>query len=160
MEAVGIERTFGRPLFLTALTDWEWEPCECDRFTLLIAADASAVADAMIRTYAYAALMDGCEYVCAWGTDCERVHDGFDDTYLGLETYSRQPDMNSTFHADETLPEALYFVLTLAFPDSDATRTVGDRAPVVLAVADRWIEEVRALIADQDELNRLFVERD
>ena len=160
MEAAGIERLFGRPLFLTRLTNWHWEPCDCDRFTLLIAADASTVTDAAIRAYAYAALTDGCEYVCAWGRDCERVHDRFDDTYLGLETYSRQPLMISTWHADETLPEALYFALTLAFPDSEATRSVGDRAPVVLAVAEQWIEEVRALVADQEELNRLFAERD
>jgi hypothetical protein len=160
MEAVGIERLFGRPLFLTRLTDWRWEPCNCDRFTLLIAADASTVTDAAIRAYAYAALTDGCDYLCAWGPDCERVHDRFDDTHLGLETQSPQPMMISTWHADETLPEALYFALTLAFPDSDATRSRDDRAPVVLAVAEQWIEEVRALIGDQDELNRLFTERD
>lgn len=160
MEAVGIERIFGRPLFLARLTEWQWEPCECDRFTLLIAADASTVTDAVIRTYAYEALTDGCEYVCAWGPDCERVHDRFDDTHLGLKTHTPQPLMVSTSHAEETLPEALYFALTLAFPGSDALRPGSDRAPVVLAVEDRWIVEVRALVADQEELGRLFTERD
>ncbi|MDP9225010.1 MAG: hypothetical protein M3P18_14420, partial [Actinomycetota bacterium] len=61
-------------------------------------------------------MTNGCEYVCAWGTDCGRVHDLFDDAYVGLTTYSSPPLMISTSHADETLPEALYFALSRAFP--------------------------------------------
>ena len=62
----------------------------------------------------------------------------------------------STWHADESLASALYFALTNALPDGDAFPDAVEAA-VVLAVEPPWIEEVRRLVADQDELARLWI---
>jgi hypothetical protein len=64
----------------------------------------------------------------------------------------------STWHADESLGEALWFSLMNAFPDMDKFPT-GDQAATVLAVEEPWIEAVRRLITDQDELARLVLGR-
>jgi hypothetical protein len=62
----------------------------------------------------------------------------------------------STWHADESLPTALYFTLTNAFPDEDEFPNAA-RAAVVLAVEEPWVEDTRRLMADQDELARLWL---
>lgn len=51
---------------------------------------------------------------------------------------------------------ALYFALTNAFPDEDEFPDAFEAA-VVLAVEAPWIGEVRRLVADQDELARLWI---
>jgi hypothetical protein len=50
---------------------------------LLIAADARGVPADMIRRAAEHLLQSGLTFVCVWGPDCERVHDIFDQAYLG-----------------------------------------------------------------------------
>jgi len=62
----------------------------------------------------------------------------------------------STWHADESLADALYFSLTDAWPDEDESPDAGEAA-IVLAVEEPWIAEVRRLVADQDELARLVL---
>jgi hypothetical protein len=53
----------------------------------------------------------GCVYFIAWGENCERWHDDMDDVHL--ETYAYKPPddkfMMTTWHANETLEEALWF---------------------------------------------------
>ena len=54
----------------------------------------------------------------------------------------------STSHADDSLAEAVYFSLTVAWPDEDEFPD-GAEAAIVLAVEEPWIAEVRRLTADQ-----------
>ena len=60
----------------------------------------------------------------------------------------------SSWHAEESQPEALYFALVNSIPEevSDPTESAA-----ILAVQGRWVSEVRRLVADQDELARLWV---
>ena len=44
----------------------------------------------------------GLVVVCVWGPDCERVHDVFDEVYVGDGTIERDSPMMSTWH-DENL---------------------------------------------------------
>jgi hypothetical protein len=151
MEELGVDQVHGRTIRLFELSDWTWdeEASPSPPFTLLIAADASREDIPAILGFASAAIASGCRYVCTWGEDCELVHDLFDEESLESSHF-----VMSTWHERDPLYEAVYFALVLAVPEDAAEAA---ESPVVLAVADRWLPEVRRLVADQDELARLWV---
>ena len=127
-----------------------WQEPKVAPFILFVAADASGGDKAQIRQFAAAAIRSGCGYICAWGEECEVVHDVFDEEAVAIDRF-----VMSTWHADESVARALYFALTNAHPDEDEFADV--EAAVVLAVEDPWIDEVRRLVADQGELARLWI---
>jgi hypothetical protein len=52
------------------------------RFVLFLAWDARGVPDETIFTLAQRLVRAGLSYIVAWGPDCERVHDVFDDAAI------------------------------------------------------------------------------
>ncbi|MGB7845965.1 MAG: hypothetical protein WBL63_10145 [Candidatus Acidiferrum sp.] len=54
-------------------------------FGLLVAMDARGIDPKRIGEAAAKLLEKGLVYLCAWGADCERVHDIFDDEDLAKE---------------------------------------------------------------------------
>jgi hypothetical protein len=82
-----------------------------------------------------ARLLDlGCVYLCAWGHDCERVHNVMDEMVVGSsppETY-RAP-VTTTWHARESLEETVDFFLQSANPNEDF-EPVGDCHAVILTI--------------------------
>ncbi len=92
------------------------------RFVLLLAWDATDAPVATIAGLAEAVLRQGAVYVCCWGPDCERVHDIVDECDL-----ERNPDdedlwVMTTWHADESLDDALWFALFTARPPAPLDR--------------------------------------
>ena len=90
LERIGREEVSGRSLFvldavqpddISAVLDMEGP------FICLLAWDAAAVAAEEISKVASRLLAAGCVYICAWGSDCSRVHDIFDEADL-----ARAPD--------------------------------------------------------------------
>jgi hypothetical protein len=156
MEDLGIEQLHGRPIRFLQLSQWRWENPGVAPFALLVAASATdeEAATIQIRRFADDAIQSGCGYICAWGQGCELVHDLFDQAALDVERF-----VMSTWHKDEPLSDALYFCLVNAFPDEDEFPNSDDSA-VVLAVEQPWVAEVRGLVADQDELAKLWVAED
>jgi hypothetical protein len=151
MEDLGVERVHGRPIRLLALSGWQWEDPRVGPFVLFVAARAfidDPPIQTEIRRFAGEAIESGCCYVCAWGDGCGFVHDAFDRAAIARDRF-----VMSTWHADESLAEGLWFSLVNASPDEDEFPS-GDRAAIVLAVEEPWIEDVRRLVADQDELAR------
>jgi len=112
---------------------------------------ASTDDEAKIRSFAAEAVESSCAYICAWGAGCEFVHDLFDLASTDAERF-----VMSSWHNDEALAEALWFALCDAWPDEDAFPSAAG-APVVLAVEESWLAEVRRLMADQDELTKLVI---
>jgi hypothetical protein len=154
MEDLGVDRLRGRPIRLLALSRWEWEEPHVGPFILFVAARAfveDPSAQIMVRRFAAEAIQSGCCYVCAWGDGCEFVHDAFDYAAIARDRF-----VMSTWHADESLGEGLWFSLVSALPDMDEFPS-GDQAATVLAVEEPWIDAVRRLITDQDELDRLVL---
>ena len=151
MDDVGVDQVHGRRIRLFELSAWAWQEPHVTPFILLVAADASGRDRVQIQRFATDAIMSGCGYVCAWGEGCELVHDVFDEAAAAVDRF-----VMSTWHAEESLASALYFALTNAHPDEDEFPDA-DEAAVVLAVEAPWIEEVRRLVADQDELARLGI---
>src|SRR6266581_6511557 len=86
-------------------------------FGLLLAIDAQAVDASQIGQLAKSLANKGLAYLCAWGPDCERVHDIFDE--IEVQRDLEQKDDNviiTTWHADESLEESLWFFVNCAFP--------------------------------------------
>jgi len=93
------------------------------RFRLFVAADVTGVSTQAIADFAVAALNMGMVYFCSWGQDCERFHDIVDEVLiaddLAEQKFSRPSNddvVMTTWHADDTLEEALDFLATSAAP--------------------------------------------
>ena len=87
------------------------------KFTCFLAWDAaedsSAVTSAMMRKL----LRLGCVYLSCWGQGCERRHDIMDEVLIGEGNAEWQDHgIATTWHAEDSLAEALDFFLDLASP--------------------------------------------
>ena len=151
MDDVGVQRVHGRSIRLFQLSRWTWEEPRVAPFVLFVAADATRLVEGQVRRFAAQAIASGCGYVCAWGDGCELVHDVFDQEAIAVDRF-----VTSTWHADESLAEGLWFSLTNAHLDEDEFPDAAGAA-LVIAVEEPWVAEVRRLVADQDELASLVV---
>jgi len=120
-------------------------------FGLLLAADARGIDPSLIGGIATQLLEAGLVYLCAWGPDCEHLHDIFDEAALARDidgNARREPSddvVMTTWHKDESLKEALQFFVHSAFAtESFATEC---RDWVIAAIGNpQWEEEVRKRI--------------
>jgi hypothetical protein len=114
-------------------------------FACLLAWDSSAATNQDVVALARHLLSTGCVYICCWGPDCERVHDSFDTEEAAMRPNG--PFAISTWHSDESLADALWYVLFNSFPD--AAYSDACRATVAIAIgAPQWAEEARAAFLD------------
>jgi hypothetical protein len=115
-------------------------------FTCLVAWDSRrASVDEVSKVVRY--LLDaGAVYVCTWGPGCERVHDICDEAQVGPFGDGEQVAM-TTWHPDESLAEALWFVLDVARPED---RWVAEcRATVAISIGSHeWASEMRVAFSD------------
>ena len=57
-----------------------------------------------------------CYFIC-WGDGCEAVHDLIDDILIGDDRFaSEETIIMTTWHSDETIEDALFFLLCAASP--------------------------------------------
>lgn len=119
-------------------------------FGLLVACDATSVPTSVISTFAEMALTSGAVYLVAWGPDCERVHDIFDETHVLMKVEQPNlPRVMTTWHADESLDEALWYFVDLAQPlEPDTAR---DWLAVSVERSD-WSDQIRHRLANLTEL--------
>ncbi len=111
-------------LDLDRLVDW---PARLDvrspHFVLFVACDAGRLDVDTIATFAETTLDQGLAYLCAWGPDCERVHDIFDECQvmrsLDLPRDQDKGVLMTTWHDTETLEDALDFFFRCAVPNKD-----------------------------------------
>jgi hypothetical protein len=95
-------------------------------FGLFVALDARSLDANKIAQLAGYLLEKGLVYLCAWGPDCERVHDIFDEVAVQRDPEQNEPVIMTTWHSDETLQEALCFFVNSAFPDDAYERTCNE----------------------------------
>jgi hypothetical protein len=158
-ERVGVDALAGKAfstLHLPTLDRWP-EVMESigERFGLFLACDATDLSADVLAKAAERALSDGAVYVCAWGPGCERVHDAFDDAYVLLGVKADElPPVTTTWHADESLDEALWYFVDVAHPTGDP---VTDWLAVSVGRED-WRDRIRARLADLAGL-RVAMER-
>jgi hypothetical protein len=123
---------------------------------LLIAADAHGVSVDVIACVAKRLLSSGLIYVCVWGPDCERVHDIFDEVHVGDGCTEPSFTLMSTWHAKESLDEAIWFFIRCAFPldtEIEATSYVA----VTVGHTD-WAEAVNGALSDLPTFTRRMLD--
>ena len=147
VERVGHDEVWGRDLFVMSIPKSEDLPRELSvstaRFVCLIAWDAQAAGTEQISAVARRLLDGGAVYVCAWGPDCERVHDIIDEQHVGLVPKSTvRSVVMTTWHDDESLEETLGFVLTAAIPDEAYAEECGSTLGISIG-SSQWAAEIR-----------------
>ncbi|MEI9894692.1 MAG: hypothetical protein WDN28_12585 [Chthoniobacter sp.] len=125
---------------------------------LLLVADSTGVHTDIVSAVAEQLFAIGLTYLCVWGPGCQRVHDIFDEVYVGDSRSEPEHSFMSTWHHDEPLDAALWFFLHCANPDaadlsstSFLAVTVGNEpwaAAVEHALADTSAF-VRRILADE-----------
>jgi hypothetical protein len=134
------------------LSDFRWPSSiypPSRRFRLLVAADVTTLETDAISKFASAALNCGMVYFCAWGPDCERLHDLVDEVIVNDELGERRftgPNANdvifTTWHSKEGLSEALDFFITCAEPTEGFLADSSYRLVIVAGNSD-WVATAR-----------------
>jgi len=111
-------------LDLDRIEDW---PARLDvqppHFVLFLACDAAQLDVETISDFAETTMDQGLAYICAWGRDCERLHDIFDECHV-MRTLDLPKDQDkgvlmTTWHETDTLEDALEFFFRCAVPNED-----------------------------------------
>lgn len=114
-------------------------------FGLLLVMDAQSVDVSQIGELAENLASKGLAYLCTWGPDCERVHDIFDEILVQRDL--EQKDENivmTTWHADDSLEETLWYFMNCAFPARGYEGTCEEWIVVAIGNAE-WEQRIRAV---------------
>jgi hypothetical protein len=117
-------------------------------FGLLLLIDAHPLKSEEIRLAGAKLVDQGLAYLCAWGPDCERVHDIFDEaSQIRNSQLSCDDVVMTTSHSDEPLIEALWFFLHGAFPTKCFETSCTDWVIATVGNPD-WEQEIRNRIEE------------
>jgi hypothetical protein len=121
-------------------------------FGLFLTFDARESSDEAILNVAKTALNQGLGYLCAWGPDCERVHDLFDLAAVQKEIVAPEPNPNTvvmtTWHPRDSLKEGIKFFKMWAF---GAGRFEDCQTWLAVNVGQpEWSSEIMELLKDED----------
>jgi hypothetical protein len=121
---IGQQASLDRQTWLLQLdaisAPFAWDELGKSRFVCLCAVNAKSIPDDEIRRFCSHLIDLGCAYFCAWGPDCERVHDIMDRQVIGDNPPATYIGcLMTTWHATEPLTEAVDFFRTCTVPDED-----------------------------------------
>jgi hypothetical protein len=126
------------------------------RFRLFVAADVAGVTTQVLADFALAALNMGMVYFCSWGPDCERLHDIVDEVLIADDLTEQKFSgpgngdvVVTTWHADETLEEALDFFATSAAP-TDGFALDSDFRLVLCVGNSDWVATANMFLKSAD----------
>ncbi|HTR43632.1 MAG TPA: hypothetical protein VMH87_18630, partial [Pseudomonadales bacterium] len=120
-------------------------------FVAFVTADATRVDAIVLANFCRKLVQAGCVYFCAWGPDCERVHDIFDELIFNTD-----PVIMTTWHDKESLDSALWFFLFSAFPD-DGYGTV--QSEVAISIGNpAWGKQIRHNLADIESFDKKMLQ--
>ena len=123
------------------------------RFVCVIAWDSRNIENVRLYAFVERLLRAGAVYVCAWGPDCERVHDTVDDVHLAANLFSPDtPTLMTTWHSKEPLAETIWYALNCALPSDEYDE--GCAAIVGLTIgAPNWFQEIRDAFSDPEKFS-------
>jgi hypothetical protein len=138
----------GRHLFLLELPTAVDLPANLSfptsRFACLLVWGAKAATVDDISSVARWLLDAGAVYICAWGPDCERVHDIIDEEIVGPNPDAAAvPAIMTTWHANESLTDAIEFCLACAQPDDAYVDECGSILAISIG-SPQWGSEIRS----------------
>jgi hypothetical protein len=121
-------------------------------YCLFLAMDATTFSDEAIRGAAKSLMQRGLAYFCVWGPECERVHDLLDQERMREEPEGRC--VITTWHAKESLPNALWFFANCVEPDDGFIANCTDW--VALSVANKaWLHQMRTNLAKRRSTKKI-----
>jgi hypothetical protein len=159
IEKLGYDDVSKRDLFVLEIAAAEDLPAvlplTTPRFVCLVAWDARNASVDEISRVACGLLRQGAVYVCAWGPNCERVHDIVDEEHVGPNPSSNASNVvMTTWHANESLAEAIRFALVDARPDECYAEDCGSTLGVAIG-SSLWAAEIRTAFSSPQQ----FVQR-
>jgi hypothetical protein len=119
-------------------------------FVCFCAMDAGPIRADDLQSFCSRLLQLGCAYLCAWGPDCERVHDIMDERVVGEnppESYIGC--VMTTWHADESLEEALWFLLFCTSPDETYAADGCDVDLIISVGSGPWSAAIEQYVSVQ-----------
>jgi hypothetical protein len=123
-------------------------------FIAFVAADVTAIEASVLGDFCRQLFGAGCVYFSAWGPDCKRLHDIFDE-----ECYDVEPVIMTTWHNKESLDSALWFFVTSAYPDEGYSGTT--RNALVISIGNpQWDQQLIGRLADIDSLKKEVLNED
>ncbi len=125
IEKINSKDFFGREIILISVSkieafDLKKLPRLANYFTLFIVNNNEVFVDQYGKK-AKELINSGLAYLCAWGVDCEKIHDVIDevDVMMGIDKKIESDDKNvimTNWHHNETIKEALYYFLNTTAP--------------------------------------------
>ena len=162
---IGERDSFERQIFFLPLDSLESLPnnlrLPTPHFVLFLACDASLITVDSIYDFAQKIVELGAAYVCAWGEGCERTHDIFDEFLVEreIEEAKEFPLVMTTWHTNDSLDEALWFAINVAYPDDEFAESCG--STLVVSVAnEEWNAHLQKRLADLQKFNEELVNED
>jgi hypothetical protein len=153
VEALGRDDTSERDLFMIELDGINELPdnlrFRSRYFACLLAWDAREVSEDQIRSLGQNLIDQGAAYFCLWGPDCERVHDLIDEVEVLREQAITDDEsvIMTSWHHDEPLCEAIWFVLRCALPDDPYLEDC--KATLAISIgSSQWATEIRSALKD------------
>lgn len=118
-------------------------------FTLLLAWDAPTNDVTELARYLQPIIEGGLVYFCAWGKNCEAVHDAVDHCALmrGQKAGEEGALVMTTWHDDEPLREAVWFFKNMAIPEDSKVQADCERYAVAVGNPN-WAESMKELLAE------------
>ena len=121
-------------------------------FTVLIACDSDQLPEKELSDFAKSLLEKGAVYVCVWGKGCSRFHDIIDlvgvDMKISGSPCPAQRDgvLMTTWHEKDPLDEALWFLLSCAWPTDDKLTSC---STIAITIGNQsWANEVNNHLED------------
>lgn len=152
-QLVGRSRVPDRDLYVAHLSGVDQWPDDLQEpkphFVAFLAMDASSVESDRLAAFADRLISQGMVYLCAWGPDCGRVHDIFDEA-IGRNTTTDEAAFWTTWNDDEELVDALWFALFSTVPTEDDMETHPSALVAVVVDQPEWSEQISGALADTD----------
>jgi len=119
------------------------------RFVSVIALDTRDRSHKEVREFARKLLDQATGYVCSWGPDAGRIDTSFDLEFIAMEEQGGLPVgfVTTSQHDDESLDEALWFAVFVAYASEVET------ASVLVVTEPQRADHVEARLRDPDQLS-------
>ena len=133
-------------------------------FIALIACDSDQLAVKEIGEYAIGLMEQGATYICCWGKGCERFHDIIDEIWVVREmdgkygAVAKDSTLMTTWHNDESLDEALWFLLSSAWPPDGEIESC---STVVITIGNEsWANSVTSRLENMEQFQKEISDAD
>lgn len=120
-----------------------WAELHGQKFACLCAIDARSMSADELSVFCSHLIRLGCAYFCVWGPDCERVHDIMDEEVVGDDPPATDIGcLMTTWHAKESLSEAVDFFLTCTIPDEEYAPAGSPHGLAIAVGSTGWATEI------------------